>query len=55
MYNNNLLLPRIGDLVFVNAAGMNMLYLNSAEVVHDLMDKQAGITSDRLDSPMIPL
>jgi hypothetical protein len=32
-----------------------MLYLNSAEVVYDLMDKQAGITSDRPDIPMIQL
>jgi hypothetical protein len=44
-----------GDLVFTSAAGVKMLYLNSPEVVHDLLDKQASITSDRHEVPMLEL
>jgi hypothetical protein len=50
-----LILLRTGDLVFTKAAGVNMLYLNSPEVVHNLLDKQAVITSDRPNFPMLGL
>jgi hypothetical protein len=41
------LLARLGDLVYINAAGQPMVILNSQKVAADLLDRRAGIYSDR--------
>jgi len=42
----------IGDIVYFNAAGRNVIVLNSSEVVHELLEKRSNIYSDR---PILPL
>jgi hypothetical protein len=41
------LLTRIGDLIYLNAAGQSIVVLNSQKVAADLLDRRAGIYSDR--------
>ena len=36
-----------GDLIYINAAGQPMVILNSQKVAADLLDRRAGIYSDR--------
>lgn len=37
----------LGDIVYLNAAGQSMVILNSQKVAADLLDRRAGIYSDR--------
>jgi hypothetical protein len=36
-----------GDIIYLNAAGQPMIILNSQKVAADLLDRRAGIYSDR--------
>jgi len=36
-----------GDVIYLNAAGQPMVILNSQKVAADLLDRRAGIYSDR--------
>ena len=37
----------LGDITYLNAAGQPMVILNSQKVAADLLDRRAGIYSDR--------
>ena len=37
----------LGDVIYLNAAGQPMVILNSQKVAADLLDRRAGIYSDR--------
>ena len=37
----------IGDIIFVNVLGKNVVFLNSEKVATDLLDKRSIIYSDR--------
>ena len=37
----------IGNIIYLNAAGQPMVILNSQKVAADLLDRRAGIYSDR--------
>ena len=40
-------LTQSGDIIYLNAAGLPMVVLNSQKVAADLLDRRAGIYSDR--------
>ncbi|KAJ7750812.1 cytochrome P450 [Mycena metata] len=42
-----------GDIVYVDAVGQPIVYLNSFEVTQDLLEKRSSIYSDRGDAPML--
>ena len=44
-----------GDIVYTSICGNQILLLNSAEVVFDLLDKRSMIYSDRPQLPMLEL
>jgi hypothetical protein len=44
-----------GDLVYLNFLGTSLLYVNSAEMAHELFDKKSAIYSDRPIVPMLEL
>jgi hypothetical protein len=43
----SLTIDTTGDLIYLNAAGQPMVILNSQKVAADLLDRRAGIYSDR--------
>ena len=43
----SLILTPSGDVIYLNAAGQPMVILNSQKVAADLLDRRAGIYSDR--------
>jgi hypothetical protein len=42
-----------GDIVYANVCGNDMVFLNSAEVALDLLEKRSSIYSDRPRLPML--
>ncbi|KAF8523756.1 cytochrome P450 [Hysterangium stoloniferum] len=46
---------KYGDLVYLNILGTSLLYVNSAEMAHELFDKRSAIYSDRPVVPMLEL
>lgn len=45
----------IGDIVYLTALGMPVVILGSPRAIFELLDKRSAITSDRIQSPMVPL
>jgi hypothetical protein len=43
----SLILTPLGDIIYLNAAGQPMVILNSQKIAADLLDRRAGIYSDR--------
>jgi hypothetical protein len=43
----SLILAPSGDIIYLNAAGQPMVILNSQKIAADLLDRRAGIYSDR--------
>lgn len=38
---------RIGDIIYLNLAGQPVIVLNSLKAAADILDRRAGLTSDR--------
>ena len=43
----SLILIPSGNIIYLNAAGQSMVILNSQKIAADLLDRRAGIYSDR--------
>ena len=44
-----------GDLVYLNAVGQDIIYINSFDVATELLEKRSSLYSDRVQSTMLEL
>ncbi|KAI1794937.1 hypothetical protein LXA43DRAFT_94640 [Ganoderma leucocontextum] len=44
-----------GDVVYLTALGQPIVILGSPRAIFELLDKRSALTSDRIQSPMVPL
>ncbi|EIW59364.1 cytochrome P450 [Trametes versicolor FP-101664 SS1] len=49
------LCERYGEIVYLELLGETMVILGSPGAIHDLLDKRASNTADRVETPLIPL
>lgn len=42
-----------GDLIYIRLLGSPVLVLNSAQAIHDLLDKRGHVYSSRPSRPMV--